>query len=71
MGALWMDGPGRLVISPLIRPLVSLPTVVVDCHEYVGGLARVAQHVLELTSCDVLVWGGLYIQGHGQSFVWY
>lgn len=39
--------------------------MVVDCHEYVGGLARVAQHVLELTSCDVLVWGGLYIQGHG------
>lgn len=35
----------------------------VDCGEYVGGLARVAQHVLELTSCDVLIWGGLYMQG--------
>lgn len=46
---------------------VNIGTVVVDCHEYVGGLARVAQHVLELTSCDVLVWGGLYVQGSGRK----
>ncbi|EWM29703.1 polynucleotide adenylyltransferase region [Nannochloropsis gaditana] len=46
---------------------VNIGTVVVDCQEYVGGLARVAQHVLELTSCDVLVWGGLYVQGSGRK----
>lgn len=39
--------------------------MVVNCGEYVGGLARVAQHVLELSSCDVLVWAGLYVQGSG------
>lgn len=46
---------------------VNIGTVIVDCQEYVGGLARVAQHVLELTSCDVLVWGGLYVQGAGRK----
>ena len=39
--------------------------MVLDCQEYVGGLARVVQHVLELTSCDILLWGGLYVQGVG------
>lgn len=46
---------------------INIGTVVVDCQEYVGGLARVAQHVLELSSCDVLVWGGLYVQGAGRK----
>lgn len=46
---------------------INIGTVVVNCQEYVGGLARVAQHVLEMSSCDVLVWGGLYVQGAGRK----
>lgn len=56
-----------LRLETTVYESVNIGTVIVDCQEYVGGLARVAQHVLELTSCDVLVWGGLYVQGSGRK----
>mmetsp|Transcript_45821 Transcript_45821/g.74932 ORF Transcript_45821/g.74932 Transcript_45821/m.74932 type:complete len:332 (+) Transcript_45821:583-1578(+) len=37
-------------------------TVLLGCTGYINGLARVAQNMLDLTNCDVLLMGAVYTQ---------
>mmetsp|Transcript_5093 Transcript_5093/g.7034 ORF Transcript_5093/g.7034 Transcript_5093/m.7034 type:complete len:623 (-) Transcript_5093:202-2070(-) len=45
----------------------TVATILIGCTGYINGLARVAQNVLELTNCDVLLMGAVYSQKVGKD----